>query len=127
MISGVVNADLEAEVRLMVRGPAGRTKRIRAVIDAGYDGYLSLPPATVAELALPWSRTAKAILADGNEVDVDVFRGTVVWDRIRCAISVDEADTAPLVGTAMLEGFRFNSEFLPGGKVAIRALRSGRR
>ena len=123
MITGVVNNDLEAEVRLTVRGPTGRTRRIRAVVDTGYDGHLSLPPATVATLELPWKRRDKAILANGKTTSFDVFGGAVGWDGSRRAISIDEADTEPLVGIAMLEGYRLNSEFRPGGKVAIRALR----
>jgi predicted aspartyl protease len=52
MIVGVVNSDLEATLRLTVRGPNGQMRRIKAVIDTGFDGFLTLPSAIVADLAV---------------------------------------------------------------------------
>jgi predicted aspartyl protease len=43
MIAGVVTADREATIRLLVRGATGNKHAIEAVIDAGFDGRLSLP------------------------------------------------------------------------------------
>ena len=50
MMTGVVNSDLEATIRLTIRGTDGRSRRITAVIDTGFDGWLSVPPSLVAEL-----------------------------------------------------------------------------
>jgi len=50
MITGVVTADREAVVRILMRGPAGQRERIEAVIDTGFDGWLSLPPALITLL-----------------------------------------------------------------------------
>ena len=44
MIRGNVRND-EARIRLKVRGPGGKQREIAAVIDTGYTGSLSLPPA----------------------------------------------------------------------------------
>lgn len=54
MIEGVVNAAYEAVVTLILHGPGGRTREIEAVIDTGYNGFLTLPAALVAELRLPF-------------------------------------------------------------------------
>ena len=54
MIQGSVNAAYEAVVTLAVRGPAGQTTEIDAVIDTGFTGFLTLPPALVSELGLPF-------------------------------------------------------------------------
>ena len=70
MMKGIVNAHLEATIRLTVRGPNGK-RRIRAVIDSGYDGCLTLPPALIAVLGLSWQRSSSAILADGSETIFD--------------------------------------------------------
>ena len=51
MIEGIVNAAYEAVVTLPLRGQAGQERDIEAVIDTGYNGFLSLPPALVEELA----------------------------------------------------------------------------
>src|SRR5216684_3675277 len=104
MITGIVNAHLEATIRLTLRGPNGQVRRVKAVVDTGFDGRLSLPPALIADLGLSWHRRGRAILADGSESVFDIFAGVVVWDRRKRAIPIDEADTRPMVGTALLAG-----------------------
>jgi clan AA aspartic protease len=125
MITGTVNADLEAIIRLTVRGPTGQARAVKAIIDTGFDGWLTLTPKIVAALGLPWRKRDRAPLADGSIAVCDVFHAAVVWDRRRHFIEVDEADTTPLVGTALLARFELNIQFLVGGKVTIKAL--GRR
>ena len=56
MISGWVNAFREAVVRLPVQGARGREQAIEAVLDTGFNGYLTLPPELIAELGLPFRR-----------------------------------------------------------------------
>jgi hypothetical protein len=51
MISGVVTAYRQAIIRLTVHGPEGQKQEIEAVIDTGFDGTLTLPPATPPHLA----------------------------------------------------------------------------
>ena len=48
MITGVVNADREAIIRLEVRGPALQVEVVDAVIDTGFDGWLTLPLALIS-------------------------------------------------------------------------------
>ena len=66
MIEGVVNAAYEAVISLSLRGPSGQTREIDAVIDTGFNGFLTLPPALVAELGLPFLSHGGATLADGS-------------------------------------------------------------
>jgi hypothetical protein len=54
MITGVVNPNREAIIRLMVAGPGGQQQDIEAIINTGFTGFLTLPPALVAALGLPW-------------------------------------------------------------------------
>jgi predicted aspartyl protease len=44
--------DRQAVVRLKVRGPAGQEEEIQAIIDTGFDGWLSVPSSVVARLGL---------------------------------------------------------------------------
>ena len=62
MIAGVVNDALEATIRLTVRGPSRQEESVEAVMDTGFDGYLTLPPAVIAALELPWRRKARGAL-----------------------------------------------------------------
>lgn len=122
MITGTVTADREAVIRLTVRGPTGQERRIEAVIDTGFDGWLSLPPFLIHSLRLPWRRRGRALLADGSESIFDIHEATVLWDRRRRRIPVDEANTAPLIGMALLEGYEFNARIRVGGQVTIKSL-----
>jgi predicted aspartyl protease len=78
MITGVVTPDLEAVVGLTVQGPAGQEQWIEAAIDTGFDGWLSLPPALIALLKLPWRRRGRALLADGSDTLFDIYEAAVV-------------------------------------------------
>ncbi len=125
MIVGVVNTHLEATLRLTLRGPNGQVRRVNAVLDTGFDGWLTLPPALIADLGFSWDQRGSAILADGSENAFDIYAGVVVWDRRQRAIPIHESDTTPLVGTALLAEHVLEAEFRPRGKVMIQRL--GRR
>lgn len=124
MITGVVTAHHEAVIRLAVRGAAGQEQEIEAVVDTGFDGWLSLPPALIAQLEMQWRRRGRAQLADGSECVFDIYEGTVVWDGRPRRTPVDEASTAPLVGMALLHGYELNVQVRSGGSVTIRVLPS---
>ena len=121
MIEGVVNAAYEAVVSLTLDGPAGQTRAIGAVVDIGYDGFLTLPPAVVAELGLPFVSIGRATLADGSEISYDIYGVTVLWDGQRIYIEADAADTTPLVGMLLLDGHDLNIQVRDGGRVVIQA------
>ncbi len=119
MISGVVNERLEAVVSLELRGPKGDVRMFDAIVDTGYDGYLTVAPRTVAELGLPLASTGRARLADGSVIGFGIHHGTVIWDGQALLIELDEADTTPLVGMAMLDGHDLHLEVAAGGRVTI--------
>lgn len=122
MITGVVQG-LEARIRLRVCGPGGCEKEIDAVIDTGYTSSLSLTPALVRSLGLPWDEVGKGTLADGSVCIYDIYQATVVWDRKVIPIFIDEIDSEPLVGMSLLDGFELRVEVRPQGKVIIKRLR----
>jgi clan AA aspartic protease len=124
MITGAVTADREATIRLSVRGPNGNEHAIDAVVDTGFDGWLSLPPLLVSHLGLLWRRRGRALLADGGESVFDIYEATVIWDGHPRRVPVDEVNTAPLIGMALLEGYELTVQVRSGGNVNIRALPS---
>lgn len=119
MIEGAVNAAYEAVVPIAVSGPAGRVRDVEAVIDTGYNGFLTLPPVLVAELGLPFVSNGQAILADGGEATFDIHSVTVLLDGQPRDVDVYVSDTAPLVGMRLLDGHGVCIEVESGGRVVI--------
>jgi clan AA aspartic protease len=119
MIAGTVTADREAIIHLSVLDPYGQEQGIEAVVDTGFDGWLSLPPTLIGLLGLPWRRRAQAILADGSVTLVDMYEGVVVWDGNPLAIPIDSADTDPLVGMSLIYGYELNIQAVDGGLVTL--------
>ena len=122
MMTGVVSAHLEALVHLTVRGPGGQEQEIETVIDTGFNGALSLPPAHIDDLGLPWRRRGRALLADGSESVFDIYEATIIWDGAPRRIAVDAADTDPLLGMALLYNYELTVQVVAGGRVMIQAL-----
>jgi clan AA aspartic protease len=98
----------------MVRGPTGQALEIEAIIDTGFDGWLSLPSSVIVSLGLVWRQRGRALLADGRESVFDIYEATVDWDGEARRIPVDEAETAPLVGMSLLEGYELTVEAQAG-------------
>jgi clan AA aspartic protease len=121
MITGVVQAR-EGRIRLEVRGPRRQQREIKAVIDTGYTASLSLPPGLVVSLGLRWKSFGRGLLADGRECLFDVYVAKVVWDGKERRILVDEADTDPLVGMALLSGYELRMQVRSRGKLTIKRL-----
>lgn len=122
MIKGAVNTHLEATVSLDVRGPGGRSRIIDAVIDTGFTHYLTLPLSQVRELGLPYRDRGEAVMANGALETFDIYGAELLWDGQLVAVLVDEAETTPLVGMALLEGHRLQADVERGGRVLIESL-----
>jgi clan AA aspartic protease len=121
MIRGTVQVQ-EGRIRLKVRGSQRHEQEIEAVIDTGYTEWLTLPPSLIASLGLRWETLGRAILADGSERIFEIYSGEVLWDGEVRRISIDEANTEPLVGMALLSGYELKMQVRPGGKVTIKRL-----
>lgn len=119
MIIGEVNSDREAVVQISVHAPNGQIHQLDAIIDTGFNGWLSLPPDFVIMTKLPWLKVGRAILADGSMHLFDVFEASIFWDGQTLTIPIDEADSEPLIGMALLHGFDLTIRNLTGGRVTI--------
>ena len=76
-MQGSVSADREAVLPLRVRGSDGREELVNAVIDTGFNGFLTLPPSLISDLDLPFIGITQATLGDGSTVRLDVYETTV--------------------------------------------------
>ena len=121
MIEGEVNAAREAVVTLHLQESEGQTRDIDAVVDTGYSGFLTLPTALVAELALPFAYMGQAILANDDRVDFDVHYVTVLWDGQPRDIEADATGSTPLIGMLLLDDHDLTIQVRDGGRVLIQA------
>ncbi|WP_414620860.1 clan AA aspartic protease [Calothrix sp. CCY 0018] len=122
MIIGKVNADYEPIIRIAICDSQGKVHERDAVIDTGFDGWLCLPPDFIALLGLNWKRRGRALLADGSESIFDIYEATVVWDEQFLTIPIDEADSDPLVGMSLMEGYELKIQVIDGGIVKLMKL-----
>ena len=120
MMRGTVTAR-EPIVRLTVRGPGGE-QAVDAVVDTGFDRFLTLPPDDIAALGSPHLRRGRALLADGSEIVYDTYEAAVYWNDEWPRIPVAEADSTPLIGMGLLEGFELRIEVREGGRVTAEPL-----
>ncbi len=120
MIEGAVNANLEAVVTLPLQDSSGQTREVEAVVDTGFNGYLTLPPMLMEDWELPVVGDGEAVLADGSQAAFDVYGVTVLWDGQPMYVETGAVGVDPLVGMALLEGHNLNIDVEDGGRVVIR-------
>lgn len=121
-MTGVITPDIEALLRVRLRGPAGLEQVVDAVLDTGFNGYLTLPDNVVSALGLGYHSQTMAMLADGSLTPLRKFEGTVEWDGVPRDIIVLEASGGALVGMSMLHGSRVMLDVVDGGPVTIAPL-----
>ncbi|MGL5035431.1 MAG: clan AA aspartic protease [Microcystaceae cyanobacterium] len=119
MISGIVNTDFEAIISLSICDFEGKIHWQDAIIDTGFNGWLSLPPDLIDRLNLNWKRRGRAILGDGSECVFNVYEAVIIWDGNYLTIPIDEADSEPLVGMSLMENYQLTVQIFEEGKVEI--------
>ena len=122
MIYGVVNLRREATLPLVVGNANKQQEVIDTVIDTGFSGFLSLPSSVISALDLPWSASDIVTLGDGSETLFDLYTANAIWDGQYREIYVAESETEPLIGMALLYGYRLQIDATEGGSVKIEAL-----
>lgn len=95
---------------------------IEFVIDTGFAGFLTLPPAAVNALQLPYVRRLVANLADGSAIQTDVYAARIVWEGEEIEVEVLATGRQPLLGTLMLQNHNLDVDFVNGGTVRVDAL-----
>jgi clan AA aspartic protease len=122
VITGTVTVGREAVLRLSVYDTGGQLQETDAVVDTGYDGWLTLPPHFIVALGLTWRRFGHAILADGSTILTNICEATVEWDGQQITLPVDEADVEPLVGMSLMYGYELVMPILDGATFTLRSL-----
>ena len=122
MMIGNVNSRREAIIQLAVLGENNQRQGIKAVIDTGYTGFLTLPSALIAKLGLTWFMQEEGTLGDGSLCMFNVFEASIIWNGQIRAVEINESEAEPLVGMGLLEGYELNIQGLASGTVTIKAL-----
>ena len=122
MIEGFVNANHEAVVAILLLGPDGQTREVAAVVDTGFNGYLTLPTTLVADLGLSEVGDGEAVLADGSEATFDVYSVTLVWDGEPRYVEAAAVGIDALIGMMLLDRHSLFVEVTAGGRVFIQAM-----
>ncbi|MHB1562117.1 MAG: clan AA aspartic protease [Isosphaeraceae bacterium] len=118
----MVNARLEATIRLRVRASDGSELDVEAVIDSGFTGSFTLPVAVIGALGLAHQSGGRAMLADGSIQQVDFYAADVDWDGSWRSVLVMEVGGEALVGMRLLAGHQVRFEVMPGGAVEVTRL-----
>ena len=98
------------------------TLRVKVLIDTGFTGHLTLPPASVAALSLPIVGSAESVLADGSLVLEDLCTARVTWHGEERPVRILVAEATPLLGMALLSGSELRVRIEQGGYVLVEKL-----
>ena len=119
MTHGRVNQSLEPVITIEVLDHRDVAHEIDFILDAGFSGYMSLPPDTVRRLGLARSGQREVVVADGSRHTVDVYAAnTSVNRKSRVAIAL-QLNAPPLVGMRLLAGCTLSIDVSVGGSVVV--------
>ena len=122
MIRGRVGPGRRAFVEIVLTGNQGQSLSIDAILDTGFEGYITLPPDVVSSISLATLAPSTYELADGQSVQFNTYLAMVSWhDRPRMVLAL-ESNGVPLLGAAMLWGSRVTLDMEDGGGVSIEEL-----
>ena len=122
MMQGIVNGRCEATLPLIVGNTNGQRQVIDAVIDTGFNGFLTLPSSIITALDLSWNASDIVTLGDGSETLFDLYSVTIIWDGQFREIDVAESETDPLIGMSLLYKYGLRIDAIEGGLVRVEAL-----
>ncbi len=121
MIQGHVQAH-HPLLNVAVRLSGQQDVTLEFAVDTGFIGFLTLPPAPVAAMNLPFLRRITANLADDSIIRLGVQSTAIVWNGQERDVEVLSTGSRPLIGTLLLDGHELNVQFADGGLVTIETL-----
>ena len=83
---------------------------------------VTLTPAAVTVLGLPYLTDLTASLADNTTIRTAVHAGTIIWLGEEREVAVLVIEGEPLLGTALPAGHHLEVDFAEGGAVLVEAL-----
>ncbi len=119
MIQGVVSTDRDPMIRLRLIGRNGHIEEVDALVDTGFQGFLTLPPDVIARLGFPIGVPTGITVAGGAFQASSLVDADVDWDGQTRNVSALLMANEILVGMSMLDGYRLIVDAEIGGRVLI--------
>jgi clan AA aspartic protease len=124
MMTGKV-AHHQANLVIGVYDSMGNEISVRAVIDMGFTGQLTLDPGIINSLNLPLVGSRQAVLGDGTPVDLPLYRGMISWQGVPRQVLILAAEGEALIGMGLLHGSELTLPVLDGATFTIRPVPPG--
>ena len=102
-MKGIVDDELRALVDVSISATAeGEMETIRVWVDTAFNGGLVIPRIEIERLGLREATSTRAILADGNEVDLPTYTCYLEWfgSVYRTQVVANDGEH-PLLGTML--------------------------
>ena len=119
MMNGKVNWLLEATVRVGVQDAAHDLHYFQCVLDSGYNGDIALPSTVIRRLGLIPMGSRNSALANGDVVQLPIYRGIASWHGQLTVVEVLETRRESVIGMALLENSTVTIQAWDGGEVLI--------
>ncbi|WP_219898691.1 clan AA aspartic protease [Phormidesmis priestleyi] len=103
-------------------GDSKQLKSVRAIIDTGFTGDLTLPRDVIDQLGFTLRGFQRVILGDGSLQYFEMFVGVVIWDGKMREVEINAAETDSLIGMGLLEDYKLEMEGRSNGEVRITSL-----
>lgn len=120
MIEGEVSDRLQAVIELKLRTPRSGVVVVPAIVDTGFNGFLTLPSSQIWRYGLIEIGSYRVELGDGSIINSTVYDAILLWRDAERLIPIESADGPSIVGMRLLEGFDLWMQIRGGGRVLIR-------
>jgi len=101
------DSDGRPTVEIEVSNPLGWKRTVKALIDTGFDGFLSLPMLEAFPIGLLLRGTMPVTLADGSTRQTLYCLGSIHFDGdLAVGLVLIESEGTPLVGMSFLRQFK---------------------
>lgn len=111
-----------ARVPLALPLRGGGERRVEFVVDSGFEGDLSAPPALLSGLDVVFAGELPFLLADLTYRERPVYQMILDWQGEELTVEVIGMDGNPLLGVGLLRGNAVHMEMEEGGEVAVEPL-----
>ena len=119
MIRGRLNERLEPTVAVEVADATGDSRTVEAVLDTGFNGYLTLNRDLIESLGLGYAGRIRMVLADGEDTMVYTYEAFVHWFGQTRSVEIIASEGVPLLGMSLLDGCKITMRVRAGGEALI--------